>query len=214
MTSDDEKEGFSEKDVYYMLKDVRQGFEDMQSRLDRIEENQATTGGGNAADMPVIPGGPRFKTLRERAAWETQGAALSRETARSVSASRTRADQQAHTLGLLTEIQYLGNLGYEYFLGFASLIDEKWVLDHTKRGKSTWIPIVEKLALIALAITAIVVIGEGIFQPQNLQYILNGASEPRNLLIIGAIVGVFGSIFLYYWLQQRRRSRIRPGGAQ
>ena len=207
----DKQEGFTQKDVYYMLKDVKQGFDDIHARLDKIEENQAATGEGAVSDMPVIPGGAKHRSVQERAAWQTGTATQIRTTATAVSASRTRADQQAHTLGILEELQYLGDLGDEMFLGFASLISEKWVLDHTRRGRD-YTGLLTRIGLLAVAAISIFVIGEGIFQPQNFQAILSGLGEPRNLAIVLAIVGTFTGIFLYFFFKERRK-KSKPQGA-
>jgi hypothetical protein len=208
---DDEKPGaINSKDVYYMLRDVKEGFEMMGSRLDKIEENQAASGEGAVSDMPAIPGGAKHRSVQERAAWQTGTATQIRTTATAVSATRTRADQQSHTLGILEELQYLGDLGDEKFLGFASLIGEKWLLEHQRRGKS-YLQYLKTVGLLIIGAVAIIVIGEGVFQPQNFQSILTGLSDPRTAAIVLALVGTFAGLFLYFWLRERRQSKQKPG---
>lgn len=195
----------TDKDLYYILRDVKEGFADLHARLDNIEKSKTEAGELTNEDAPQAP--RRYRSTKERAAWESRNSSLLKQTATSVSATMTRADQQAHTIGILAMLQNLGDLANEKFLAFASLIEEKQLLEMlmASRKKPSWVANLERLGKwIVLGVLGFALI-EAIFQPQNFALIVGGLRETRNILILVAIVSIFFTIYMILWFRERKK---------
>ena len=200
---DDEEKG-TNRMLVYTLRDLKTSIDDLGTRLDTMEETISL--GTPQAGEEVTP--PAFKTVQERAVYEGIRKHASTMGVKAVSSTRLVGAQQEETLALLEERQSVADRVDEVFLSFASIIEEHELLKRLRSMRGTpWINSFMRIVPIIGILIVAAIVAEGIFQPQNFAQIVAGLQNPRNLLIVLAVVGVILGVYAYGWIIRRRQPR-------